>query len=110
MIAIYLLSSLFLMWPFFGVGPAKVPRLFLHIGGSMKVTQGVKPLVFEEDGDELRITYSNRGEPFREGVEFQFNNLDEQRTQVSRVMLDSREILQLRNKLNEFLGTTERTD
>ena len=85
------------------MGPLRVPCPFLHIGGTVKVDQSVKPLVFEEDGDELRVCYSNRGEPFREGVQFQFNSQDRRTAQVCRVLLSPEEVLQLRDKLNEFL-------
>ena len=55
----------------------------------MKVRETVKPLVFTENEGELRIAYSNRGEPFRDGVEFQFDKLNG-RTSPTYVLLDVR--------------------
>jgi hypothetical protein len=63
----------------------------------------VRPLIFTEDDHELNVRYSNRGEPFREGVEFSFDRRDG-RTCPIWVLLDRHEVKQLRDKLNEFLG------
>jgi hypothetical protein len=64
----------------------------------------VKPLVFSEDERELRVEYGNRGEPFRDGVEFTFARLDG-RTCPIWVLLDRDEVQTLRDKLNEFLAS-----
>lgn len=69
----------------------------------MQVNKSTKPLNFTEDDDEMRVCYSNRGEPFRDGVEFQFNRLSSHREGVVHVLLDACEVKQLRDKLNEFL-------
>ena len=38
----------------------------------MKIELKTKSLVFTEDDYEMRVQYGNRGDPFREGVEFCF--------------------------------------
>lgn len=61
-----------------------------------------RSLRFSEGSHHLTVQFANRGEPYRQGVEFQFDTgLDRA---ISWVMLDRREVLQLRDKLNEFLG------
>lgn len=69
----------------------------------MQVQQKVRRLVFTEDDGELAVTYANRGEPFRDGVEFSFDRQDG-RTCPIWVMLNASEVRMLRDKLNEFLG------
>ena len=65
----------------------------------MKINSNVRPLVFEEDGCRLVVAHDTRGEPFREGVEFSF---DDGRS-FTRVMLQHNEVKKLRERLNEFL-------
>jgi len=60
----------------------------------------VPPLVFTEGDDELTVRYSNRGEPFRAGVELSFRS---DRCWVA-VLLEDRELRLLHAKLGEFLG------
>lgn len=64
---------------------------------------GVKPLVFKEDGHTIEVGYSNRGEPYRDGVQILFTN-DEYRQPATLVLLDSSEVRSLRDKLTEYLG------
>ena len=73
-------------------------------GGDMQISSRTKPLVFTEDDHEMRVQYSNRGEPYREGVEFVFDNPGTSRVCPIWVLLEHHEVEQLRDKLNEFLG------
>lgn len=69
----------------------------------MKIRMGqVKPLVFSEDDHEMSVQYSNRGDPYRDGVEFMFDRRDRNSVPVW-VLLDRDEVQKLRDKLNEFL-------
>lgn len=70
----------------------------------MKVRSDVSVLVFTESDHELRIQYSNRGEPFRDGVECGFYHRDGVAFPAVRVLLNHEEVEQLRDKLTEFLG------
>jgi len=64
----------------------------------------VKPLVLTDgDGSEVRVSYDNRGEPYREGVEFSFDKCDG-RTRPIWVFLERHEVESLREKLDEFLA------
>lgn len=69
----------------------------------MIVRNGVTPLVFREDGDEVTVRYSNRGEPYRNGVQLAFKD-DSYNKPYVQVLLDESEVVQLRDKLNEYLG------
>lgn len=67
----------------------------------MKVDQRkVKPLVFTEGENTLTVQYSNRGEPFRDGVEMSFQC---DRCWVA-VLLEDRELRLLYETLGRFLG------
>lgn len=69
----------------------------------MKIRMGqVKPLIFSEDDHEMSVQYSNRGDPWRDGVEFMFDRRDRNSVPVW-VLLDRDEVEKLRDKLNEFL-------
>lgn len=70
----------------------------------MKSLRTTKPLVFENDDDRLSIHYDNQGDPFWEGVCFQFEDRGFRSNTSNRVLLDVNEIRTLRDKLNEFLG------
>lgn len=73
----------------------------------MKVRMGqVKPIHFSEDDHQMSVHYSNRGDPFRQGVEFVFERLDGTSAEVY-VLLDRDEVTLLRDKLNEFLGAKD---
>lgn len=73
----------------------------------MKVRTGnVKPLKFTEDGCEMSVAYSNRGEPFRRGVEFAFDSNDVKTVPIW-VLLDRDEVALLRDKLDEFLSAKD---
>jgi hypothetical protein len=73
----------------------------------MKVNSKVKPLVFTEDGHTITVQYDNRGEPFREGVTICFESPNP-KWPVVFTMLEVREIVALRDKLNEFLGHVQK--
>ncbi len=69
-------------------------------GVGMKVRRDVSKLVFTEDDHEMSVHYSNRGEPFSDGVEFHFCG----EGASAWVLLDASEVRGLRDKLTEFLG------
>lgn len=71
----------------------------------MRVRRDVKPLSIAEDSSRVRVTYANRGEPFRDGVALSFEDADREGCYIA-VLLDAREVKALRNKLSEFLGET----
>jgi hypothetical protein len=72
---------------------------------TMKVRIGqIKRLLFVEDGHEMSVHYSTRGDPFRDGVEFVF---DKSGGSPVWVLLDRMEIALLRDKLNEFLSAKD---
>jgi len=79
----------------------------------MKIQSKVRPLVVTEEGRTVTIQYDNRGEPFREGVGITFESEHSKEPAVW-VLLDVREVVLLRDKLNEFLGhvakATDRKD
>lgn len=52
-----------------------------------------------EEGSTLRVCHSNRGEPYREGVEFDF---DEPEHSSCRVFLERYEAIELRDLLNRL--------
>ena len=65
----------------------------------MKVSRKYKT-VFEGGEDEnLIIQYGNRGEPFREGLSFNFKDLDDNII----VFLNTSELRELRDLLNQLL-------
>lgn len=72
----------------------------------MIVRDGVKPLVFREAENTVSVQYSNRGEPYREGVELTFVDNSWNKPHVA-VLLEDEEVVKLRNKLNEYLGRVE---
>lgn len=65
----------------------------------------VKPLVFTEGENTLTVGYSNRGDPFRDGVEMSFEC---ERCWVAVLLDEDRDVQLLRDKLSEFLGTVSR--
>jgi hypothetical protein len=68
----------------------------------VKMSQ-VSPLVLsDENGHELRVQYDNRGEPYRQGVDFTFDSCNG-RTIPVWVFLERDEVERLRDKLSEFL-------
>lgn len=69
----------------------------------MIVRDGVKPLVFREDANTVSVQYSNRGEPYREGVELTFADDSWNKPHVA-VLLEDDEVVKLRDKLNAYLG------
>lgn len=66
---------------------------------------GVKPLVFTEGDDKVTVQYSNRGEPYREGVQISFVDESWNKPHVA-VLLEDDEVVKLRDKLNAYLGQT----
>ena len=73
----------------------------------MKINQKVKPLVFTDEGRQITVQYENRGEPFREGVGITFDSELPSEHAVW-VLLDVQEVAQLRDKLNAFLGHSQK--
>lgn len=69
----------------------------------MIVRNGVKPLVFREDECTVEISYDNRGEPYREGVQITFDR-DDMKMAPIWALLSEAEARQLRDKLTEYLG------
>ena len=72
----------------------------------MRINSREPALVFTEDEHTLRIGYSNRGEPFREGVEIELDFQQGTRSDCRYVLLNLDEVRQLRDKLSRFLGET----
>lgn len=70
----------------------------------MRIEPKTKPLVFTEEDHEFRVQYSNRGEPYRDGVEFVFDRPGTSAIAPVWVLLNGDEVRQLRDKLSEFLG------
>lgn len=70
----------------------------------MIVRNGVTSLVFREHGDEVEVRYSNRGEPYSEGVQISFKDDGSYRKPYVCVLLEEAEVKELRDKLNEYLG------
>lgn len=67
------------------------------------IDRNVKPLVFKGEGeDHLTIRYSNRGEPYREGVEVEWILGNDWGSNVS-VFLETEEMKRLRDTLNKML-------
>ena len=56
-----------------------------------------------EDGHELRVTYDNRGEPYREGVQFALDKADGD--YGAHLFLEDREARELRDFLNALYPT-----
>jgi hypothetical protein len=67
-----------------------------------KIRSSVKPLRFTEGSHSIAVHYSNRGEPFREGVEIAFDS-DCKEVRPVWVLLNRSEVMELRDKLSEFL-------
>jgi len=68
----------------------------------MKVNSTVKPITFHgEDGASLQISRSNMGEPYRDGVEFNFSTEDD----YFGGFLEVAELKRLREFLIEYLGS-----
>lgn len=72
----------------------------------MEIRRSTGPLTFTEDDSKLEVSYSNRGEPFRDGVEFSFSSDVWLRGGSVQVLLSRMEVEALRDKLNEFLAGT----
>lgn len=53
-----------------------------------------------EGGETLTVTYSNRGEPYRQGANFDF---DDPGQRAVYLFLDQREVQQLRDTLTQLL-------
>jgi hypothetical protein len=71
----------------------------------MKVAKGIQHVTFRgEDGDELRVGFDNRGDPYREGVTLTLSNGYE--TQVH-LFLEEREVIHLRDLLLNLYPVTK---
>ena len=67
----------------------------------MKINQGTQIVARGEDGETLRLMYSNRGEPYREGCDVQvtISNGEYAEPEIS-VFIDHRELVSFRDALN----------
>lgn len=75
----------------------------------VRIDSKVPPLILQgaDEGTRLEVGYDNRGEPYRDGVSFEVEigiKDDYTRDAYCRVMLERDEVVQLRDKLNQFLG------
>ncbi len=59
----------------------------------------------EDEGNELRIRYSNRGEPYREGCEVELMLYTDRYSPSVSIFLEHYELVRLRDALNKMLGT-----
>lgn len=57
-----------------------------------------------EDGEEFRLRYSNRGEPYREGCDVEVMLATDQYSPSVRIFLEHYELVRLRDALNKLLG------
>tara|TARA_B100000941_G_C28439850_1_gene519042 strand:+ start:313 stop:516 length:204 start_codon:yes stop_codon:yes gene_type:complete len=57
-----------------------------------------------EDGGRITVSYSNLGEPFREGARLDLWNDEEELT--ASVLMKPEDMRALRDKMNEMLGDT----
>jgi len=76
----------------------------------VQVNRKVKPLAFSDrEGDKVEIRYSNRGDPFADGVEISFIPAEEHRNDYHVcALLDRDEVQELIIKLTEFLGEEQK--
>ncbi len=73
----------------------------------MKVNSMVKPAVFVgEDGERLEMSRSNRGEPYRDGIEL---NIDEGEAYLS-AFLELGEVREMQRFLNEYLRVEQKNE
>jgi hypothetical protein len=69
------------------------------------IVRTVKELEFNDRECSLRVAYDNDGDPWREGVSFEFSRESSDWAYI-RVMLDDSDVRKLRDKLTELLGET----
>jgi hypothetical protein len=67
------------------------------------IVRNAKALDFSDGECSLRVSYDNDGDPWREGVSFEFNRESSDWAYI-RVMLDDSDVRKLRDKLTELLG------
>jgi hypothetical protein len=65
----------------------------------VRIEPKTRSLEFTEEDSTLTVRYSNRGDPYRDGVEFNFDN----GRSNTRVLLSYEEVEKLNVKLEEFL-------
>lgn len=70
----------------------------------MKMQRGSQIVARGEDGETLRVVYSNRGEPYREGCEFEVLIATDPWQPVTSLFLERREMVDLRDALTKLLG------
>ena len=71
----------------------------------MKIMKhGVEVVAKSEDGGTLRLQYTNRGEPYREGLEVQIMLQEDEWTPSTAIFLDQSELIRFRDALNKLLG------
>ena len=72
----------------------------------MKVVRDISKIIaYGENGEELRLTYDNRGEPYREGASVSLTiDKGEYHSELCSVFLEHRELVEFRNAVNKLLG------
>lgn len=70
----------------------------------MRVTKGQQSAVFTgEDGETLRVSYTNWGEPFRQGARFEFMGDPANYSEIVVVDLEASELQQLHDTIGKLL-------
>jgi hypothetical protein len=69
----------------------------------MKVNRISEIIARSEDGEELRLSYSNKGEPYREGCNITLTLATDEYCPSVSMFLEHRELVQLRDSLNKIL-------
>ena len=70
----------------------------------MRVNRINEIIAKSEDGEELRISYTNRGEPYREGCDITLTLATDEYSPSVSIFLEHRELKQLRDSLNKILS------
>jgi hypothetical protein len=70
----------------------------------MKMQQTTEIVSRGEYGEEFRLRYSNRGEPYREGCDVEVMLSTDQCSPSVSIFLEHYELIRLRDALNKLLG------
>jgi hypothetical protein len=73
----------------------------------MRMQQTTEIVARGEDGEEFRLRYSNRGEPYREGCDVEVMLATDQYSPSVSIFLEHYELVRLRDALNKLLGQNE---